>query len=47
MLYENDSFDTSIQNWGNSSGYVSFFLSIAVSIIRGIQWILKKNVQLN
>jgi len=42
MLYENDSFDTSIQNWGNSSGYISFFLSIAVAIIRGIQWILKK-----
>lgn len=42
MLYENDSFDQTIQKWGNSNNYFSIFLIISVKIIEGIQWILKK-----
>ncbi|GHV15953.1 hypothetical protein FACS1894169_08770 [Bacteroidia bacterium] len=42
MLYDNDSFDQSIQAWANISGYFSIFVIIAVKIIQGIQWILRK-----
>jgi Zn-dependent protease with chaperone function len=42
MIYENDSYDKLIQSWSNISGYFSFFVMIAVKIIQGIQWILKK-----
>lgn len=42
MLYDNDSFDQNIQAWANISGYFSIFVIIAVKIIQGIQWILKK-----
>ena len=42
MLYDNESFDKMIQQWANISGYFSIFVIIAVKIIEGIQWILKK-----
>jgi Zn-dependent protease with chaperone function len=42
MLYDNESFDNMIQKWANVSGYFSFFAAIAIKIIQGIQWILKK-----
>lgn len=42
MLYDNDSFDQTIQAWANISGYFSIFVIIAVKIIHGIQWILQK-----
>ncbi len=42
MLYDNESFDSMIQKWANISGYFSIFVSIAVKIIQGIQWILRK-----
>ena len=42
MLYDNESFDKTIQKWANISGYFSIFVLIAVKIIEGIQWILKK-----
>lgn len=42
MLYDNESFDTMIQKWANISGYFSIFVSIAVKIIQGIQWVLRK-----
>jgi Zn-dependent protease with chaperone function len=42
MLYDNKSFDKMIQKWANISGYFSIFVVIAVKIIEGIQWILKK-----
>ena len=42
MLYDNESFDKMIQKWANISGYFSIFVAIAVKIIQGIQWILKK-----
>jgi Zn-dependent protease with chaperone function len=42
MLYDNESFDKMIQKWADISGYFSIFLVIAVEIIEGIQWILRK-----
>lgn len=42
MLYDNNSFDQNIQAWAGISGYFSIFVIIAVKIIQGIQWILKK-----
>jgi hypothetical protein len=42
MLYDNESFDIMIQKWANMSSYFSIFVMIAVKIIQGIQWILKK-----
>lgn len=42
MLYDNESFDKMIQKWANISGYFSIFVVIAVRIIGGIQWILRK-----
>lgn len=42
MLYDNESFDKMIQKWANISGYFSIFVVIAVKIIGGIQWVLKK-----
>lgn len=42
MLYDNESFDKMIQKWANISGYFSIFVAIAVKIIEGIQWILKR-----
>ncbi len=42
MLYENEGFDKMIQSWANISGYFSFFVSLAVKIIQGIQWVLRK-----
>jgi hypothetical protein len=42
MLYDNESFDKMVQKWADISGYFSIFVLVAVRIIRGIQWILKK-----
>lgn len=42
MLNDNESFDSMIQQWANISGYFSIFVSIAVKIIQGIQWVLRK-----
>jgi Peptidase family M48 len=42
MLYENESFGEVIQRWANVNGYISFFMRIAVRIIQGIQWLLRK-----
>lgn len=42
LIYDNESFENMIQAWANFSGYFSFFVSIAVKIIQGIQWILRK-----
>lgn len=42
MLYDNESFDSMIQKWANISGYFSLFVSLAVKIIQGIQWILRQ-----
>jgi hypothetical protein len=42
MLFENESYQKLIDRWRNASSYFSVFVSIAVKIIEGIQWLLKK-----
>lgn len=42
MLYENEGYQKLINSWSSVSGYFSIFISIAVKIIEGIQWVLKK-----
>lgn len=42
MLYDNESYDNLIQKWANAGGTFSFFISIGVKIIQGIQWFLRK-----
>lgn len=42
MLYENESFDKMISGWASITGYFSIFVIIAVKVIQGIQWVLRK-----
>ncbi|MEO6721055.1 MAG: M48 family metallopeptidase [Ferruginibacter sp.] len=42
LLYDNESFQSLAQQWANASGYFSFFVRIAVAMVQGIQWILRK-----
>lgn len=42
MLYDNESFDSMIQKWADTSSYFLIFVSIAVKIIQGVQWVLRK-----
>lgn len=42
MLYDNEDYDNMIQRWANASGYFTLFVILAVKIVEGIQWILRK-----
>ena len=42
MLYDNEGYDKLVQGWANVSGYIALFAVVAVRIVQGIQWILKK-----
>ncbi len=42
MLFENESYESLVQEWANVSGYFSIFVIIAGKINEGIQWILRK-----
>ncbi|MCC6411593.1 MAG: M48 family metalloprotease [Saprospiraceae bacterium] len=42
MLNDNESMDTMMAKWASVSGYFSIFVALAVRIIQGIQWILRK-----
>lgn len=42
MLYENDAYNHLISGWANVSGYFSIFVQLAVKIIGGIQWLLRR-----
>jgi len=42
MLYDNDSYGQAIGKWAGLSSILAFFTLIAIQIIQGIQWILKK-----
>ncbi|EON78644.1 hypothetical protein ADIS_0818 [Lunatimonas lonarensis] len=46
MLFDNDAYEKIIQKWAEVSGYFSLFVSIAVKIIMGIQWVLRKLYEL-
>lgn len=45
MLYDNQGYSDLIGHWSGMSNYFSFFVGIAVKVIRGIQWILQKVYQ--
>lgn len=45
MLYDNSSYQRLVERWGNTSGYFSIFVAIAVQIIQGIQWMLRQLYQ--
>lgn len=42
MLYDNDSYTKMVQSWANVSNYFILFVGIALKIVEGIQWILRK-----
>ena len=42
LLYDNESYDRLIQSWASVSGYFSIFVVLAVKIIGGVQWFLRK-----
>ena len=42
MLHDNDGYDHIIQSWAEISGFFAIFASLAIYIIRAIQWILIK-----
>ncbi len=42
MLFDNQSYQSLVQAWASISGYLTFFVSIAVGIVQGIQKILRK-----
>lgn len=45
LLFENESYDTMIQKWASLSGYFTIFVAIAVKIVQGIQWLLRKGYE--
>lgn len=42
MLNDDESFRKIVSSWANSSGYFAIFVVIAVKLIEGIQWILRR-----
>lgn len=42
MLYDNNSFEATLEKWAAASSYLSIAASLAAWIVRGIQWVLKK-----
>ncbi len=42
MLFDNQGYQSLVQAWASISGYLTFFVSIAVGIVQGIQKILRK-----
>ncbi|HSC52517.1 MAG TPA: M48 family metallopeptidase [Phnomibacter sp.] len=45
MLFDNDSYTNLVQRWGSVSGYFSIFISAAIKINQGIQWVLRKQYE--
>lgn len=42
MLYDNNSYHKLIHQWANINAFISLFVVVAVKLIEGIQWVLKK-----
>ncbi|MEZ4796313.1 MAG: M48 family metalloprotease [Flavobacteriaceae bacterium] len=42
MLYDNDNYEKMTQSWANASGYFAIFVILAIKIVEGIQWVLRK-----
>ncbi len=45
MLFDNEAYDKLIREWAAVSGYFSIFVMLAVKIIEGIKWVLRKLYQ--
>lgn len=41
LLYDNESYNNLAHNFGNSHGFLSYFVWVAIKITEGMQWILK------
>lgn len=46
MLYNNESYGSSLTKWGEASGIFQLFVWITVRIIKGIQWVLQQMYKL-
>lgn len=46
MLYNNDSYGSTLTKWGEASGVFQLFVWITVRIIKGIQWVLQQMYKL-
>jgi Zn-dependent protease with chaperone function len=42
MLFDNQGYANSLDNWASASGYFAIFANITIKIVQGIQWILQK-----
>jgi Zn-dependent protease with chaperone function len=42
MLYENEGYGNTLDQWANTSSYFAVFASLTIKIVQGIQWILQK-----
>jgi Zn-dependent protease with chaperone function len=42
LLFDNEGYSNLISRWASVSGYIAFFVNLAVRIISGIQWVLRK-----
>jgi Zn-dependent protease with chaperone function len=46
MLYDNESYQQHASSIASASGFIALFVNIAITIVQGIQWILKENYKL-
>ncbi len=42
MLVDNDSYESIVRGWAEISGYFYIFVKLAIKIVQGIQWVLRK-----
>ncbi len=42
MLFDNESFENLSHKWASTSSYIEIFVLLAMKVIQGIQWILRK-----
>ncbi len=42
MLYDNESYGKLVHGWSNVNGIVTFFVAVAVEIVKSIQWMLRQ-----
>ena len=45
LLYENDSYESLVSKWANASGFFTLFVGLAVKLVQGIQWVLRKHYE--
>jgi Zn-dependent protease with chaperone function len=42
LLYDNENYERTVEQWANMSGYFAFFALLTIRIVKGIQWILQQ-----